>query len=161
MPRPSARRLSRAAVPPVPSRPLLFLFLSRRNCFYAPPFRFPVRLLRLLRLPRNFRQGKKKSRCGKYKRAPEKRRCAGVMTSSEQERRHLPSFHGVGSCIHRFKSGREVRAREEIPRDVIRKRAENRAGEISPEKNLSLPLWPGIHSDTFPPLPLPFPVSIP
>ena len=68
---------------------------------------------------------------------------------------------GVGSCIHRFKSGREVRAREEIPRDVIRKRAENRAGEISPEKNLSLPLWPGIHSDTFPPLPLPFPVSIP
>ena len=73
------------------SRPLLFLFLSWRNCFYAPPFRFPVRLLRL---PRNFRQGKKKSRCGKYKRAPEKRRCAGVMTSSEQERRHLPSFLG-------------------------------------------------------------------
>ena len=80
--------------PFLPSRPLLFLFLSRRNCFYAPPFRFPVRLLCRLRLPRNFRQGKKKSRCGKYKRASEKRRCARGMTSSELEKRLPPSFLG-------------------------------------------------------------------
>ena len=71
---------------------------------------------------------------------------------------------GVGSCIHRFKSGREVRAREEIPRDVIRKRAENRAGGISPQKTCALLKLSAVARNSFgyfSPTPAPVPCIYP